>query len=107
MRRLIEWIKKKYVSSGLWCWVKAGPLFLRSGKWVPHMQAEYMCKKEIIIATEKGFRIADSYEHKPGEIVYKDACYMKSRCIYCGAEDEKWYASWEQGMKAWNERWRG
>ena len=107
MQKLIEWVKEKYMSSGLQCNVKAIRLFLRTGEWVPHMQAECMCRKVIIIATEKRFRIADGYEHSPGETVYKDACYMKSRCVYCGAEDERWYESWEQGMKAWNERWRG
>lgn len=80
------------------CWIKAIPVYLRSGQWGPHL---YACdyQKVIIIADEKNFRVSDNYEHKPGEQVYKNACLITGTCVRCGHKTTAWYHSWD-------ERWR-
>ena len=80
------------------CWMKAIPLWLRCGEWVPHI---YTCEyeKTIIVAGEGYFRSQKGYEHIPGERVYQDACLITYTCKCCGHRAYAWYPSW-------SERWR-
>ena len=82
----------------LLCWIKAIPLWIRTGHFAPHL---YECEYEnrIVIATERSFRLSDSLEHKPGEIVYRNAIVQKCRCIYCGHEDVGWYENAEEKQR--------
>ena len=77
------------------CWIKAIPLWLRTGEFVPHI---YECcyEKAIIIATDNSFRVADNYQHTANETVYKDACLVRYKCIHCGHEDLAWYSNFEE-----------
>ncbi len=79
----------------LLCYIKAIPLWLRSGYFVPHLY-ESTFEDAIIIATENGFRVADNYEHSKEETVYKNAVLEKCKCIYCGHKTLAWYASKEE-----------
>ena len=81
------------------CWLKAIPLWLRCGAWVPHIYGESEYEKAIIIATETGFRVSDSLMHESGETVHKDACLIRCRCVNCGREDVSWYHSWDERWK--------
>lgn len=74
----------------LLCWIKAIPLWLRTGDFVPHLY-ESTYEEAIIIATDKGFRVSDNYNHKPNETVYPHAILERCKCVYCGAEDNSWY----------------
>lgn len=77
------------------CWLKAIPLWLRTGEFVPHLY-ESTYEPGIVIATENGFRISDNYTHTPAEVVYKDACIERYKCIYCGHEEIGWYRSFSE-----------
>lgn len=56
----------------------------------PHEWEEVERKPAIIIATEDSFRVANSYQHKPNERVYRNATLIKYRCKICGKEEEAW-----------------
>ena len=47
----------------LLCWIKAIPLWIRTGHFAPHLyEREY--ENRIVIATERSFRLSDSLEHE-------------------------------------------
>lgn len=85
-KRLIAAIKR----AG--CIIKAIPLFLRCGCWVPHVYAETGTRKGVrIAATESSFRIADDLRHSPDEELCEDCTVVEMRCIHCGKETKGWY----------------
>lgn len=77
------------------CYVKAFRDYLKYGVWVPHVYSD-TCEKAIIIATRNSFRVADNYNHVPGESVYRNAGLIRSRCIYCGAEQLSWVREFDR-----------
>lgn len=81
-------------SPKLVCWLKAIPLWIKTGYFVPHLY-DVTTEPAIIISTERGFRIADSYEHEDGEIVHPYAVLEKCKCVFCGHEELSWYESLE------------
>lgn len=79
----------------LLCYLKAIPFLLKSGVWCPHKYKEENKQKVIIIATDKGFRVSDNYEHNSNETVHPDATLVTSRCFCCGKEEYSWYVDFE------------
>lgn len=74
------------------CWLKAIPLWVRTGLFVPHLyEATY--EDAIIIAKPDGFRVADNYEHSEEETVYPKAVLERCKCVFCGHEELAWYES--------------
>lgn len=80
------------------CWVRAIPLWLRCGEFVPHVYTQEY-EKANIIATDHSFRVSEGLQHTADETVYQNACLIRSRCKYCGHEDLSWYHSWEERWK--------
>ena len=76
----------------LLCYIKAIPLWLRTGYFVPHLY-ETTTEDAIIIATENSFRVADNYNHSKEETVYPKAVLERYKCVFCGHEELAWYAS--------------
>ena len=77
------------------CWIKAIPLWIRTGYFVPHLyEATY--ENAIIIAKPNGFRVADNYEHSKDETVYPKAVLERCKCVFCGNETLSWYANKEE-----------
>ena len=72
------------------CWAKAIPFWIRSGVWCPHIYVEESREPAIIIANDKGFRVAQNYMHYHDETVYPKATLIRSRCECCGKEDLSW-----------------
>lgn len=79
----------------LLCWLKAIPLWLRTGLFVPHLY-EATTEDAIIIAKPNSFRVADNYNHSEDEVVYKNAVLERCKCVFCGHETLSWYASKEE-----------
>ncbi|MCM1045264.1 MAG: hypothetical protein NC417_07115 [Candidatus Gastranaerophilales bacterium] len=73
------------------CYIKAIPLYLRTGVWSPHMYEEISREQGIIISTDHGFRISDILAHKDNEKVHPKAVIIKNKCVYCGHKDISWY----------------
>ena len=65
------------------CWAKAIPFWIRSGVWCPHIYVEESREPAIIIANDKGFRVAQNYMHYHDETVYPKATFIRSRCDLC------------------------
>lgn len=78
----------------LLCWIKAIPLWLKCGEFVPHLY-EATTQEAIIISTDTGFRVAENYEHIEGETVHPYAILEKCKCVFCGHEEFSWYESAE------------
>lgn len=79
----------------LLCWLKAIPLWLCTGLFVPHLyEATY--EDAIIIAKTDSFRIANNYEHSEKETVYPKAVLQRCKCVFCGHETLSWYESREK-----------
>lgn len=76
------------------CWLKAIPLWIKTGYFVPHLY-EATTESVIIIATGNGFRVSDNYEHTEGETVYAHAVLERCKCVFCGHEELSWYESKE------------
>ncbi len=75
----------------LLCYLKAIPFFIKSGVWCPHVYKDEKREHTIIIATQNGFRVSKSMNHRIGETVHPNATLIKSKCIYCGKEDLSWF----------------
>lgn len=89
MRRIVKSIK---------CYSRAVLDLIVHGVWIPHVYNEEDYEQCIIIATDHSFRVSSSLEHKIGEIVYPNACLIRSYCICCGKEDVSWMPSLEEAM---------
>lgn len=77
------------------CYIKAIPLWLRTGLFVPHLyEATY--EDAIVMTTPDNFRISDNYEHDDVEVVYKNAVVERCKCVFCGHETLSWYTSREE-----------
>ena len=72
--------------------------FCRYGVFVPHLYGEEKVTPAVIIATDKKFRLADSYTHSDKETVYTNAAYIESHCIFCGKKQVSWYPSFAKYM---------
>ena len=79
----------------LLCWIKAIPLWLRTGLFVPHLY-EATTEDAIVIASVDGFRVSDNYEHANDEVVFKNAVVERCKCVFCGHETITWYANKEE-----------
>ncbi len=77
------------------CWIKAIPLWLRTGLFVPHLY-ESTFEDAIIIASDNGFRVADNYNHSSDEVVYRNAVLERCQCVFCGHKTMAWYESKEE-----------
>lgn len=73
------------------CWIKAVPLWIKSGYFVPHEFEVVSQERTIVIAGKDYFKVSDNYEHQAGEEVVRNALLEKSRCIHCGKEEVCWY----------------
>lgn len=82
-------MKKKMKS--IICNLKAIPLWIKYGVWVPHLYEEVEETRGIVISTKDSFRISDNYVHDPDETVHMDATITKLRCCDCGKEIIIWY----------------
>ena len=87
---LIPFSKKGEDMCRIICWIKALPLFFKTGIWCPHIYKEETRSEEIIIATNKSFRVADNYLHTSNETVHPHATLITSKCICCGKTDFSW-----------------
>jgi hypothetical protein len=76
------------------CYIKAIPLWLRTGLFVPHLY-EATTEDAIIIATDNSFRVADNYNHSEDEVIYPNAIVERCKCVFCGHKTMAWYASKE------------
>ena len=85
------------------CWIKAIPLFIKSGVWCPHLYNEGTCESTIIISTKNGFRVSDNYIHKPHETVHPKATLIRSKCFYCVIEDLSWFDGSHEDIKVIND----
>jgi len=72
------------------CWIKAIPLWLRTGLFVPHLY-EATTEDAIIIATDNSFRVSDNYNHSDDEVVYPHAVLERCECVFCGHKTSSWY----------------
>ena len=77
------------------CYITALADLIRYGVWAPHLYEEVRKYKAVVIATDKSFRTAESYEHAEGEKVYPNAEVIELRCIYCGRK----YRMWAEGKE--------
>jgi len=77
------------------CYIKAIPLWLRTGLFVPHLY-EATTEDAIVIASVDSFRISDNYNHANDEVVFKDAVVERCKCVFCGHETLSWYVSREE-----------
>lgn len=73
------------------CYIKAIPLYIRTGVWSPHMYEEVSRDQKIVISTDHGFRISDNLTHAKHETVHPKAMVIKNKCRCCGHEDISWY----------------
>ena len=76
------------------CWIKALPLWIRTGLFVPHLY-EGTTEDAIIIAKPNSFRVADNYNHTVDETVYPNAVLERCKCVFCGHEILAWYETKE------------
>jgi len=82
--------KLKCVFQGLKMWV-------RCGEYIPHIYKDTY-EKAIIISSDTGFRVSTNFIHSGAETVHKDACLIRSKCIYCGKESLGWYSNYDEWM---------
>lgn len=73
------------------CWLRATADLFRYRMWLPHLYVDLPPEEVIIISTDKWSRVADGYEHGPGETVHPRAILVRSRCVRCGHEESCWY----------------
>lgn len=73
------------------CWIKAIPLWIKTGHFVPHIFEVVSKEPAIIIAGKDYFRVSETYEHEVGEEVIRNALLEKSKCTCCGKEEVCWY----------------
>lgn len=76
------------------CWIKALPLWFKTGLFVPHLY-EATTEDAIIIASGNSFRVADNYNHSVDAVVYRNAVLERCKCVFCGHEELAWYESKE------------
>lgn len=67
----------------------------RYGQWLPHVYMQSVVP-EIIIASDRGFRVSTSFAHNAGERVYPNACLITGQCIYCGKREYSWHRDFEK-----------
>lgn len=87
------------IAGGARCYARAVLDLLLHWVWIPHVYEEVDYERCIIISTDRSFRVSRSLEHTVGETVHKDACLIRSRCIYCGKEDLSWIPDWTEAMR--------
>ena len=80
------------------CYLKALPLWFKTGLFVPHLY-EATREEAIIIAKIDSFRVSDNYEHDIDEVVFPHAVLQRCKCVFCGHETMSWYASREEKEK--------
>lgn len=73
------------------CYLRAVPLYLRTGVWSPHTYKKISQEEGIVISTDNGFRISNNMLHKENETVHPKATIIKSKCIYCNHKEISWY----------------
>lgn len=71
------------------CFFSGLTSFLKMGEWVSHLYMQAVIPS-IIISTDRGFRVSNSYEHKRGETVHPNGGLIIGKCIYCGKESKGW-----------------
>lgn len=81
----------KCIAKAFWGWC-------RFGVFLPHLFGEEKVVPAIIAATEKNFRLADSFNHKENETIYSNAAYIECTCVYCGKKQKLWYPDFAEYM---------
>ena len=81
----------KCIAKAFWGWC-------RFGIFVPHIFGEEKVLPAIVIASEKDFRLADSYAHNENEEVYPHAAYITCSCVVCGKKAHAWYPDFNKYM---------
>lgn len=72
------------------CFLVSIKNFLLYGKFIRHIYVDEYEQQVAIIADDYNFRCSDNYQRKNGELVYKNAYLIRSKCKYCGKEDISW-----------------
>lgn len=72
------------------CIIKAIPLFIKSGEFVPHLYEEKERYTANIFYTDHGFRIAGSLNHAPDEHFVRNAILIGCECKRCGRKMMEW-----------------
>lgn len=81
------------------CILRGLSMWLSCGEYIPHVyKSSY--EKAIIISTDTSFRVSKNYIHSDKETVHKNACLIRSKCIYCGKESQSWYSNYNEFMEA-------
>lgn len=84
------------------CLLRAVPLFLRCGCFVPHVYEEKETRHGVrIAATQHGFRIAEDLRHRPDEVMHENCAVETLACIHCGKSIMEWRRDDEDIPQLW------